>query len=136
MNNITITKNLLSGYIFIVLIGLGCFGFVFINFLSNTNAVVTATGTTSFLLLAVYLVVAFTHIRKKLSQEVQNSKQSLILLIILSLATVILFVLFFLFRNSISLFFTEKPGILKTIISILFVISMAQVVLKVFRNRK
>ena len=59
-----VTKNLLLGYVFIALLGLGCFGFIFMNFLSDMNAVVSVTCTTSLLLLIVYLVVAVIQIRK------------------------------------------------------------------------
>ena len=119
-----VTKNLLLGYVFIALLGLGCFGFIFMNFLSDMNAVVSVTCTTSLLLLIVYLVVAVIQIRKRSSQEVWNVKQSSPIFIILSLVTIIMSVVFFLFRSSITMFLAEELRVFKATISILFVISM------------
>ena len=116
---IKVTKNLLLGYVFIALLGLGCLGFIFMNFLSDMNSVVVVTCTTSLLLLVVYLVVAVIQARKKSFQGVWNVKQS-----------------FFLYRDSITTFLTEESGILKATISILFVISMVIVVLTLLRGRK
>ncbi len=131
-----VTKNLLLGYVFIALLGLGCFGFIFMNFLSDMNAVVSVTCTTSLLLLIVYLVVAVIQIRKRSSQEVWNVKQSSPIFIILSLVTIIMSVVFFLFRSSITMFLAEELRVFKATISILFVISMVIVVLILFRGRK
>lgn len=131
-----ITKKLLFGYVFIMLLGIGCFGFTFINFLSNPNAVVIATCVSSFLLLGAYLVITFINLRKNLSQRVQNRKLFLILLIILSLITVALTMLFFMFHSSILTFYSENPKILRLTISLLFVISMMILVLLWFKNRK
>lgn len=133
-----ITKNLLLGYIFIMLLGGGCFGFVFMNFFNDINAVVTATCATSLLLLVAYLIVAIVivYLRKSLSQGTQNAKWFLTLLITLSLVTVILTVLFFMFRDFILVFFTEEPRILRSGISILFLISIAIVILRWFKARK
>lgn len=131
-----IAKNLLLGYAFILLLGGGCLGFVFLNFLSDMDAVVTATCTASLLLLVVYLVVALINARKRAFRGVWSMKQLSPLLIILSLITIIFSVVFFLFRSSILMFLTEEPGILKVTISILFVITMVIVVLLLLRGRK
>lgn len=131
-----VTKNLLLGYIFVALLGLGCLGFIFMNFLNDINSVVVATCSTSLLLLVAYLVVVIIQVRKRSSQGVWNAKQSLPLFITLSLVTIIMSVAFFLFFSSITAFLTEEPGILKATISVFFVISMVIVVLTLFRGRK
>ena len=132
----SITKKLLFGYIFVMLVGSGCLGFVFLNFLTGTNAIVTATCVTTILLLAAYIAVAFVYSRKRLSQGTENKKHPLSLLIALAGVTIALAVLFFMFHGSISTFFIENPALLRSIITILFVTAMVAFVLLWFGSRK
>lgn len=136
MNNIT--KKLLLGYIFIILLGGGCFGFIFINFFDDINSIVTAICATSFLLLIAYLVltIIIVHFRKKLPQGIQSTKQFLISFFILLLVTVILAVLFFMFRNSILVFFNEQPKVLRSVISVLFLMSITIGIYQWFKTRR
>lgn len=131
-----IAKKLLFGYVFVILLGSGCFGFMFMNFLNSTVAVLTATCATSLLLLGAFLVIAFIRSREKLVRETQSGKRFFTLFIALSLITVILAVLFFVFHGSIVIFFTEDFKLLRSTISILFVVSMVILVLLWFKFRK
>lgn len=126
--------NFLLGYVFFFLMGMGCIGFLLVGLVHEPGIVVTATGTATLLLLAFYLTVVFVRVRKKI-QEAAPCKSSA-LPVVFSVVTIIMALSFFMFHDTISVFFTEHPLPLKLILSIFFWILMIIITLFLFRRRK
>jgi|GEM_PF-2767978 len=120
-------KKLLLGFTLMLFIGLGCFGFMYLNFIKEPNTAMLVTVITTLLLLGIYVILAFFSIRKNPVRESRNNTDkmhSFVFFVIASLFVVITSVLFAVFYEQIAAYFAVHESTLRLTISVLFAISI------------
>lgn len=118
---------LVKFYILLLIIGIGSFGFIFINFLSIHNSLLFTHCATT-LLLVTYLLMTILKVKK----TGENKKIFLILFI----TTILLNILFFLVFQQLKYYFSQNPNILRWIVTSFFLVSITITIFVRMRIKK
>lgn len=98
-------SHLVKYYIWLLIIGIGCLGIIFINFTDIRNTILY-TYCSTIILLVLYLVVAILKNKKNPGKKKRT-------ILVLFIVTILLNVLVLFTYQQMTFYFTQHPGVLR-----------------------